>query len=843
MLRVTLASLRHSTARYVTTVLAIVLGVVFVSGTMVFSDTLEGSFQSRVMGSAESLSVAVHSESDGERDHEPIGADVLSEVRDLPEVAAADGMVSDLAPVLDADGRPAGFTPPSAVSVGDPGRFEATDGRLPENDDEVAISGNLVESLDVGIGDSVTVLDVDATEHEVTVTGTVDFGVEQPYSANGAVVYTEDTVRMLTGITGYHEIDVLAADGYTDAQAAEAVGEVAGSGTLVRTGEEFAEALAENAGSDVATIRVGLMLFALVAMVVAGIVIYNTFAILIAQRQRDLALLRCMGAGRGQVFRTVLTESTIVGLVASLLGAALGVGAGYLAVTVLAGFFEVAPDDVALVVSPAALLVGVALGTGVTVCSALFPAVRATRVPPLVALRGSATSMALAERVGWKRLALGGVLTAASAGLVALALNLPAGEVPLIMAVVGGIIAFGAVVVLGPMLVRWVVRAVAPLFRRVGIASELAADNVRRSPKRAATAMIALTVGATLITGYSVVSASLSETTQKQLEENFPVDYGIAPQPIPGQEPEEEEATVAPEIRSVLEAEESVGIVFGQRRVNVVDGGMGMPISSYPGATVGTDITADAISGDVSDLAPGKVVLSEGYAEGLAAGDDYALDTGQGEVTLEIAAVVGDMQNLWGAVVDTREFEDLFPDVDGDSMLYVTAAADADRSDARVAVHDAVEDDPLLQVTSLAEAKTEFEDMLSIALYTISGMLALAIVIALIGIANTLTLSVLERTRESALLRALGLGRRSLRRMLAVEAVVLAFTGSAIGVGLGVFFGWAASTALLSDLVFALPFGQVAIFLLAGLVAGLLAAVIPARRAAGTSITAALSTE
>ncbi|QVQ50394.1 FtsX-like permease family protein [Spiractinospora alimapuensis] len=842
MLRVTLASLRRNTARYVTTVLAIVLGVVFVSGTMVFSDTLEGAFETRVMGSAESLSAAVHSESDGERDYEPLNADILAEVRNLPEVAAADGMVSDLAPVLDADGRPAGFTPPAAVSVGDPGRFEAADGRLPESDDEVAISSNMVDSLGAEIGDDVMVLDVDSAKHEVTVVGTVDFGVEQPYAANGAVVYTEDAVRALTGIDGYHEIDVLAADGYTDAQVTDAVSDVAGGGTLVRTGDEFAEALAENAGGDVALLRIALMLFALVAMVVAGIVIYNTFAILIAQRQRDLALLRCMGARRGQVFRTVLAESTVVGLVASLLGAALGVGAGYLAVTVLAGLFAVATDDVALVVSPTALLVGLVLGTGVTVCSALFPAFRATRVPPLVALRGSATSMSLAERVGWKRLTVGAVLSAVCAGLVTFALAMPAGEVPLVMVVVAGIIAFGAVVVLGPMLVRWAVRAVAPLFRRIGIASELAADNVRRSPKRAATAMIALTVGATLITGYSVVSASLSETTQKQLEDNFPVDYGIAPQFIPGQEPEEE-ATVAPEVRSALEADDSVGTVFGQRSVTVVDGAMGMPISSYPGATVGSDITADPISGQVSDLAPGKVVLSEGYAEGLEAGDDYVLDTGEGEVTLEIAAVVGDMQNLWGAVVDTSDFEDIFPDVDGDSMLYVSAATDADRSDTRAAVYDAVADDPLLQVTSLAEAKTEFEDILSIALYTISGMLALAIVIALIGIANTLTLSVLERTRESALLRALGLGRRSLRRMLAVEAVVLAFTGSAIGVGLGVFFGWAASSALLSDLVFSLPYGQVAIFLLAGLVAGLLAAVIPARRAASTSITAALAAD
>jgi 3-hydroxyacyl-CoA dehydrogenase/ABC-type lipoprotein release transport system permease subunit len=314
MLRLGLASLRRYKARYVTTVLAVVLGVVFVTGTMVFSDTLESSFESTVMGSAENLDAVVHSESDGLRDHEPVAAAVLEDIRELAEVEAASGMLVGRAAVLDDQGRALGFAAPAAVSLGEVARLEAAKGRLPQADDEAALAESLAEFMDVEIGDTLSVVDPEAQSHDLSVVGMVDVGTETELSMSGTVVYTEDTARMLSGVAeGFHELGVLGAEGHTDAEVAAAVEEAAGAGVLIRTGEEFGAALAEAAGADVELLRVALLLFAVVSMFVAGIVIYNTFAILIAQRQRDLAMLRCLGSVRGQVFRAVLIEAAAVG--------------------------------------------------------------------------------------------------------------------------------------------------------------------------------------------------------------------------------------------------------------------------------------------------------------------------------------------------------------------------------------------------------------------------------------------------------------------------------------------------------------------------------------------------
>ncbi|PDP84483.1 cell division protein FtsX [Glycomyces fuscus] len=923
MLRTTLAGLRLHKSRYVTTVLAILLGVMFVSGTMVFADTLNASYEKSVMGSATSvdaIAVPTEPEFDPEsteppEERVPFTDEQLDAVRALPEVAEAGGTLRGEAVLLDDEGRATGFLPPRALGLNGVSRFSADEGALPANGDEIALATSTSEQLGFTVGDTVTVLGPEGDKRDFTVSGLVEFGVDRSYSAAGAVVFDPDTAREMTGVTGYAEIDVLAAGGHTPQEAADAVAAELGAAADVRTGEEVGLLIAEESGGETELIRTALLLFAFVAMFVAGIVIYNTFAILIAQRQRELALLRCVGAKRGQVFRSVLTESAVVGLVSSALGVLAGVGVGMAGAT-YGGPLLGSGETVPVVVTPTAVLVGLAVGTVVTVFSALVPATRATRVAPLAALRTSATAAGLEKGTGRVRVVFGLLAFAVSAALIALTVNADMAQIGMVVVTAAALIAFVGVVVLGPLLVRGIVRVVGVPLRKVGVPSMLAVDNSTRSPRRAATAMIALTVGATLITGYSVISASTEATMTRMLEEQFPVDYQITPQfsiqepgtatetaedpegtedpegseqtggaeqaPAGGEEAaageapadgaegpvepaettegaspaegsgaeagaaqEQQNPTVPNEVRVALEGQPALGKVFGQRSTRVEEhGDHGVSVYTYPGAEIGTDLTSDSVEGDVADMGPGKATVVESAADGAGVGDTLTLPAEDGEeLSVEIVAVVEDMQSLSGVTLHPEDFAAAFPSVDEDDMLLVSAAEGADAAEVRDAVHTAVEDYPTMQVGSAAEMKNQFSEVLDIAFYTIAAMLGLAIIIAVFGISNTMALSVLERTRESALLRALGLARGQLRRMLSVEAVLLCLIGAGIGIVLGVVFGWAAGASVLPDMIFSVPFGQIAVFIVIAVLAGLLASVLPARRAAATSITGALASE
>lgn len=845
MLRTTLAGLRMHKARLVTTALAIALGVMFVSGTLVFGDTLQAGFSTKMMGSADDFAAVAVPAVDEDAPADPeapaptLPADTLEQVRDLPEVAAAGGMTRGDAPLLDKDGRSVGTMPTVGMGLGEGTRFQPEEGALPEGSGEVALATTSAEATGYGVGDTVTVLDSEGERHEFTVSGLVDFGVDGELAYRGVVAFDEDTARQMTGAEGYSEIDATAAEGVGDAAVVSAVEGVAGSDADVETGADYGAQLAQNAGADTQVLTVGLMLFALISVFVAAIVIYNTFAILVAQRQREMALLRCVGSARGQVFRSVLTEALVVGLLASAVGVAAGMAAGW-AGFAFGGEALGADTSQSLVVGPLPVAVGMTVGTVMALGAALLPAWRATRVPPLAALRTSATAQGLEKGIGWTRIVIGAVLFLISGGIVFVATNSSSlGTTGMVLTTVAGLICFVGVVVLSPLLVRAVVAAVSPLMRRIGVASMLAADNSRRSPKRAATAMIALTVGATLITGYAVVNASLKTTMDEMLAEQFPADYLVS---APMDEPD---AVIPQSSVDALKESDATGTVIEQRQTYIEsDEATGdLPVSTYIGGTLGDDLKNDAVSGSLADVGPGKVAVSEGYAGGREAGDMLALATEDGEKDYEIAAVLQDGGVLWGATLTPRDFEKAFPSVDGTSDMLVNGADGASAQQVRDAVYDAVADAPTVGVDSMAEMKAQFDDVLNIAFLAIAAMLGLAIIIAVFGIANTMALSVLERTRESAMLRALGLARGQLRRMLSIEAVVLCLIGAGVGIVLGVVFGWAAGVAAMPGMVFTLPVAQIAVFIGVAVAAGLLASVLPGRKAAGQSITGALASE
>ncbi|HIY42725.1 MAG TPA: ABC transporter permease [Candidatus Nocardiopsis merdipullorum] len=865
MLRTTLAGITQHASRYVTTALAILLGVMFIVGTMVFADTLQGSYEKTVMGSAHRVdAVAVVQSLPGQdgmwEEPVPFTDEQLDQIRALPQVEKADGVRQSPALLLDDAGRAYGTFPPVAMTVEEVTRFTASEGSLPSGDQEIALATSISEQTGFEIGDTVTLLDRDHAEREFTVTGLLDLGLEPGLSYRGAFVLAPDAFADVTGDDGYHEIDVLAASGVSEEEAASAVEVVLGSeGADVTTATVFGEQQAASVGTNADTIRSGLLLFASVAVFVAGIVIYNTFAILVAQRQRELALLRCVGARRGQVFRSVLAESFLLGLVASVLGVVVGIGVGMLGMRYGGALFTT-DVNTSLVLSPTAVLTGLLVGVVMTVVSASVPAVRATRVAPLAALRTSATAAGLEKGTGTLRVVVGIVLFAIAAGLVAMALR---GEPePSKMWVVGGaaMVAFVGVVVLGPLLVRGIVRVVGVPLRRVSVSSMLAVDNSTRSPRRAATAMIALTVGATLITGYSVVSDSMQQTVNHELDVQFPVDYEIRPMmnldDLEGNDQSEDAAsetvggtdltTVPESVRSDLAARSEVEQVFAQRTEHVetdneeiADFDGTLPVSTFVDATLGEEIQVEVTKGDLDDFGPGSVIVSATWEESVGVGDTIALGASGHE--FEVVALVENSPVFYGFAMVPEDYEQVVPESTGDSTVMVRGSDSATPAELREAVHSTTEAHPTLSITSMSEMRQEFDQMLEVAFYAIAAMLGLAVVIAVFGISNTMALSVLERTRESALLRALGLKGSQLRRMLGVEAILLCLIGAGTGVVLGALFGWAAMASVLPQVILGFPVGQVAVFLAIAVLAGVVASLLPARRAARTSITGALA--
>ncbi|MFW5415219.1 ABC transporter permease [Nocardiopsis sp. CNT-189] len=834
MLRTTLAGLRLYKARLATTVLAIALGTMFVTGTLVFSGTLKEAFSAQVMGSADDYAAIARVEAPVGTEAPLLTGDDLEAVRALDETAGAAGITKGAAPLLDEEGRAVGSMPTAALSVGEGTRYTAAEGRLPEGSGEVALSTSSAETTGYGIGDTVTVLDSGGERHGFTVTGLVDFGTDAELAYRGAVAFDQATTERMTGVEGFVEIDATGAEGVPDRRVARAVEDAVGGTAEVRTGRATGELMAASAGAQAKVVGTGLLLFALVSVFVAGIVIYNTFAILFAQRRRETALLRCVGAGRGQVLRGLLLEALAIGLVSSALGVAAGIGLGWAGFEAGGESFGV-PGSVGLVVGAAPVAAGMAAGVGMTLVAAVAPALRAIRVPPLAALRDGATAQGLGRGSARWRVAAAAATGLAAAGLLWAADGQSEPTTAMAVAAAAGMTAFLGVAAVAPLVVRGVVAVLFPLMSRTGVPGMLAADNARRSPRRAATAMLALTVGAALITGYAVLNASMQKTLTHKLERKFPVDYTVsAPY-------DDEDAVVPARVVRELRSAPEVEAAFEKRSAPAgPDGGEAV---AYFGAVLGEDVGAEEEAGDLADVAPGRVAVSEGAAQGAGVGETLELEAEDGERTYQVAAVLPEDQGMNGVTMVPADFEEAFPGAREPESVQLRGAGGASEAELRDAVYDAVADDPLLQVISSTEMKNQFEDAMRTAFLVITAMLGLAVVIAVFGVANTLTLSVLERTRESALLRALGLSRGQLRRMLAAEAVLLCLIGAGTGIGLGVLFGWAAGRAAQPGMLFALPAGQVAGFIAVAAAAGLLASVLPARRAAGASIAGVLAAE
>jgi putative ABC transport system permease protein len=831
VLRTTLAGVRAHLLRLMLTAVAIALGVGFVSGTFVLTDTMEAGFDQQFTASADKVSVAVLPR--GERAELP--AALLARLRNLPGVSDAQGQIRGDAPLIDRNGRAYGSAPTVGLAIvpGPLQRYPLKRGRLPVAADEVVLDTTVARRTRIGVGDTAEIVDRQDRTRRFRVTGLMDFGVDQEIGVRGAVGFIPATATAITGRRDFVEIDVKAASGMTDARLRDAVAAATGGSADVLTSGQLADRLARTSGVDTAQIALFFLAFALVSLFVAALVIYNTFNILIAQRLREMALLRCLGATRSQIFRGVLGESLLVGLGASVLGvfASFGLGAGGAAFFGSAGGFSTGP----LVVTATPIIVGVVVGTAVTMLSALLPARSATRVAPVTALRHQADGQA-GGRAGLARVAAGAVFGLGGLGLGAVALAAKAGQVPFVMVLAGGSLLFFALVALSPLIVGPLSGLAGWLpARLMGVPGRLARENARRNPKRAAITTVALTVGVTLMTMVSVALASARATTDAKLTEQFPVDYRLSAQAdrlIPFGIASGLRAR--PEFSEVIEVREAAGRLDGQNA----------EIDSISAGVLGHSIRPKITAGSLDDLRPGTVVLQDGRARALGVGVGRVLElrTATGVLPLTIAAIFTGGTPMPPVTITEADFQRAFG-VRQDKAIYLVAHPGVPADASRQAVQNVTARYPMIKVGSVADLKAQITKALDQIFVLVASLLALAIIISLIGIANTLTLSVMERTRESALLRALGLTRRGLRRMLSIEAVIMAVIGALVGVVLGTVCGWAALVAGIDGAVLSFPAVKVIVFVLVAALAGTLAAVLPGRRAARAPIVSSLAEE
>jgi putative ABC transport system permease protein len=842
MLRTVLANLRAHVGRLAATTLAVVLGVAFVVGTVIFADTARQGYIDAYARSASNVDVAVLP-ADGD---EPtrIPAASLDAVRRLSDVAAADGrMVAPLA-LLDRHGRPVtnfGRVGYAIAADGDARlRPYDVDGRAPRPG-EALLDADSASRLGYRVGDHITVVDPAGEHHRFAVVGLMDFGVDERFSGQSVVGLPAAVLTALTGVDGYEELVIEAREGVDPAALVGAVSAQLGPGVQVVTGEQRRSSLIAEAGRWLDGFQVFLLLFGFVALVVAAFVIYNTFAVLAAMRIRQAALLRCVGATRGQLLRATLLEAAILGLVGGAAGILVGVGVAYGLVALLTGPLDVELAVGAAVVRPAPIVVGLVLGLTVTVAAAFVPAIRATRTSPLAALRDQPTGPT------GRRRRVGRAVTAGLVGLAGIAVTVLGARHPdpnagSVLVVLGGVVTFLGVLVASPLFIGPLCALIGAVPARLfGTPARLAAANARANPGRTAITAATLMIGIGLMSVFSVVMSSMTTTAARQIAAQFPVDvvatgvrYGDGDPALPAGYAQALRAR--PEFQAVAQV----------RAVSATVDGVEVRVGAVDPESLGHLVTPTIQEGRLADLEPGTAIVS---ASRTRLGDTpvgTTLTVVGSRSTLDVRVVASAVALVPGAAnLDLLVVWDDLAALAGDppDVAVLAKAAPGVPAAQTLAALDAVADEyPLVSVGSVADLRSDLESAVNGILAVVAGLLAITVVISLFGIANTLALSVVERTRELATVRALGLTRRQLRAMLILEALLMAMVGAFVGLVYGLIYGALLSDQALADLdpVVVVPWAWFAGIVAVVAVTAALAAVGPARRAARSSIVAAM---
>jgi putative ABC transport system permease protein len=848
MLRATFSGMRQRKLRLVLSGLAVLLGVMFVSGALILTDTLGRSFDRMFAGVYENVDVQVHGEPriavgelEGEQVPANLPANTVDAVAAVPGVAGVTGEVeADGARLIDADGDVVPTAGPPRMGVnwtGEDGLVQLREGRGPTAPDEIAIDAALARTAGVSVGDRVGVLTLEPRQ-DFTVVGIFGFTEDRDTIGGVQFIAFTDAVAqqlMLGEPDVWTTLDVTAADGVSPEQLRDDIAAALGDGYQVRTGQQLAEDASAELREGLAFFNYILLGFAGVALFVGIFLILNTFSIMVAQRTRELALTRAIGASRRQMIGSVLLEAAVIGLIASALGLAAGFGVGAILAALLAGFVSLPVAGLAVPVS--AIVTAFTVGTLITLVAAVLPALRAARVPPVAAMQEAATP----DRP-LTRLTVAGAVVAAAGGTV-LTLGLTgnaAGQE--LWAVLGGVlICFVGVALLTPLVARPIVSVLGRLFAW-SVPGKLGRLNSGRNPRRTAITAAALMVGVALVTGIGVLLDSAKESIGRLAENTMDAELVISGDSGGARPP-----TFDPAVLDEASALPGVATVSGAYYdLAAVDGENG-----YVSAT--NDLAADhdvfgltATAGTLDPLGEGELVVDDRTAtdRSLAVGDQVQVQLSRGDPHTYQVVGVYEWSPIYSGFVLPQEAAGDFA-VPQPIMGFVKLTDGASVDQVRAAVAGLLADSPEVSVADQSAFIDEQTGQLDGVFTMIQVLLGLAILIAVLGIINTLALSVLERTRELGLLRAVGLGRAATMRMVTVEAVVISVFGALLGVVVGIGLGSATVQALRDEGItrLALPWAEMGMYLGLAAVVGVIAAVLPAIRAARTNVLTAIAYE
>lgn len=848
MWRVAARSVAASKARMTLSVLVVALGVGFVVATLVLSATIDAAFTGLFTSGAADVTASPRAAFAVEVEDQAISGSIptlpaaaVDTVARTPGVAAAHGEVATQnVTVVDAAGQPVG--PASgAPTVGYNWYPRAhpvatlTAGHAPDGPGQVVLDGPSAAAAHLALGAPVRLITPAATTPATLV------GLAAPGGANpGVGLVFLDTPTAQSALLGqpgrFTAVTADAGPGVSDAALAPAVAQALGSTVDVATREQQASSAAARVASFLSTVTYALLGVAAVALLVGSFLIVNTFTMLVAGRMRELGLLRAVGARRGQVTAMVLGEAVLIGLVGATVGFGAGVGLCAALEAALRGF-GIDLSSVGLVIpavtAPAAYL----LGIGVTVAAAYLPARRAGRAAPTAVLHEAAAPTETGTGRGRMIAAVGTLLLAAGALLAAALLTPRTGNITIggALFALGAAASLAGLVLAGPALARLLVGGLSVAYPRLfGVVGRLARGNATRAPRRTATTAAALTVGVALVTSLGILASSLDTSITTQVAGSLGADYvlsGRGGQPLP------------PQVADAVRAVPGVATITRQRYAPAGFRGGQVSVSGIDTATLDQATAPQYVAGDTAALARGELDVDQATAaaDGLAIGtpvhltfvDGTPVDLTVGAISKPPAGGGKDGSTFQVSLNTLSRYQPLAKDF----SLYLTAAPGAAVA-LGPALHQALAGDPQVSIQNRADYQNALRSQVDLVLELLYGLLALAVVVAVLGVVNTLALSVIERRREIGLLRAVGATRGQIRSLIRLEALVVSLYGTVLGLALGL--GWgAAGQRLLTGYgitTLSVPWATVAALAVGAVLVGLFAAIGPARRAARADV-------
>jgi putative ABC transport system permease protein len=848
VLRAALKSLLARKLRLLLTAIAVVLGVGFTAGTFVLTDTALKSFDDLFGNVYRGTDVVVQARTafepgaagggggGGGSDRKPIPQGVLPAVQAIPGVRGADGDIAGFAQIVDpVTGKVVqNGGAPTIGNSWDPDvtSLKVGPGAPPSGADQVAVDAGSAETHHLSVGQRIRVVTPTGTR-TFTVSGIVRFGNADSLLGATLAIFDLPTAQQLFDRAGEFDFIYVAGDGGVDPdQLAARVSTVLPSGYQAVTGASAASQQQDQVNQGLGFLRTGLLVFGFVALFVGAFIIFNTFNIVVTQRSRELALFRALGATRRQVMSSVLLESVVVGLVASIGGILLGMLLA-IGLKALIGALGLKLPPTALVIAPRTIIVSLILGTGITVAAAVSPARRASRLAPVEALRESSAPSSSIRR----RVIVGSLIGLVGVGGLLVGLFGHVSKAGFVVGL-GAACTFVGVAMLSPLFARPLSTAIGRPFRR-RVSGRLGSENANRNPRRTASTAAALMIGLGLVAFVAVFAASLKQSATSQLDKVLAADLTLSSSQF---------SPFSPQLARDLKQDPDFSVVSPFRQAEAKVRTSDTFVVGVDPSTITQVANIEMDTGSIADLAqPGTVIVSrtEADSKGFSVGDTIQMRfpaTGTQNLRVVGTFEPNGLLNDYSISLDTFD-RNVTQQLDQAVLLKIAPSVPLPEARARL---DKTLTESYPSVT--AQDQTEFKqqelsaiDQLFAIVYV---LLLLSVVISLFGIVNTLGLSIYERIHELGLLRAVGMSRRQVKRMVRVEAVIIAVLGAVLGLVVGVLFGWALQRALSDQGVeLVIPVGQLIGMLVVAALLGVVAAIWPARRAARIDVLAAISYE